>query len=93
MKDVKTWVLSGRMPGRPKTYSDLEGLQAKESVRTWLRGVSEGDARNTALYAGAASQRSGPHPRWSPDQLDQLPKNPAQSGGGMRVYRTPMPIV
>jgi hypothetical protein len=38
------------LPGRKRVLADIEGLTAKATVKTWLRGLSEGDARTGALY-------------------------------------------
>jgi hypothetical protein len=38
MDDRKSYVLAGRLPGRKRTLIDIEGLAAKPTVKTWLRG-------------------------------------------------------
>jgi hypothetical protein len=42
-----------RMAGRKKVYTDLQALAAKESVRRWIEGLTQGHSREHAIYESA----------------------------------------
>jgi len=39
------------MAGRKKVYTDLDAPAAKESVRRWIEGLTEGHSRKHATYS------------------------------------------
>ncbi len=39
------------MGGRKKVYTNLEALAAKETVRRWIEGLTEGHSRKHAIYS------------------------------------------
>lgn len=67
-------VLSRRMGGRRRIYSDVDTLRESQSVRVWLQGMKDGPHRKTALYnlARYLRWRNKSHDRRSTSGPDEL---------------------